>query len=233
MLDVGANRGQYAERLRKSGYTGRIVSFEPLPEFVDQLRKRAARDQDWLVFDCALGSLDGTAQINVTPGTISSLLPASEFGMEWSSKLRESRPETITIRRLESVLDEATAGLTEPRTFLKMDTQGYDLETFKGTGERISEILGLQSEVAFLQIYDGMPRFPEQLAAYEAAGFGVTGFFPVTRHGSSLRAIECDLVMLRADAVRHPATPAPPTPSQTPVPQPAGPAPEVAPRARR
>lgn len=200
VLDVGANTGQYAQRLRDLGYRGRIVSFEPLEAFAAELREHAAADPDWLVFDCALGDDEGTAEINATPAKISSLLPASDFGRSWSAKLRESHTETIRIRRLSSVLDEATAGMSAPRIFLKLDTQGYDLEAFRGAGDRIQEVIGLQSEVAFLSIYEGMPRFTDQIAAYEAAGFEVAGFSPVSSHGATLRAIECDVVMVRASA---------------------------------
>jgi FkbM family methyltransferase len=201
VLDVGANTGQFASRLRRAGYTGRIVSFEPVSHLVTALQRAAARDPAWTVLPFALGDEDGTAEINVVPGKMSSLLPASSFGKEWSSKLREPHTETITIRRLESVYDEAVAGLEEPRVFLKMDTQGYDLQTVRGAGPRLEEVVGLQSEVSCVPIYDGMPRLPEQLTEYEAAGFAISAMFPVTRHRATLRAIEFDVVMVRPEAV--------------------------------
>ncbi len=200
VLDVGANKGQYATRLRETGYTGRIVSFEPLPHLVAPLRKAAEADPDWLVHECALGDENTTTEINVVPGKMSSLLPSSDFGRSWSSKLREQHTETIELRRLDSLLDEAVAGLDEPRVYLKMDTQGYDLQTFRGAGDRIHDILGMQSEVSCVPIYDGMPRLPEQLTEYESAGFEIAGMFPVSRHVKTLRVIEFDCVMVRAAA---------------------------------
>lgn len=203
VLDVGANVGQYALQLREVGYTGRIVSFEPLEHLVELLRSAAARDHDWLVFDCALGDKAGAAEINVVPGTMSSLLTSSRFGKEWSAKLQDMRPETIQIQTLEAVFDQAIDGLDEPRVFLKMDTQGYDLQTFRGAGARLAEILGLQSEVSCVPIYDGMPRLVEQLTEYEAEGFEIAGMFPVTRHKETLRVIEFDMLMVRTQAMYH------------------------------
>ena len=66
-------------------------------------------------------------------------------------------------------LDQATDGLEEPRIFLKMDTQGYDLATVRGAGDRLGDVLALQSEVSCLPIYDGMPRMTEQLLLFGLA----------------------------------------------------------------
>ncbi|QNN51205.1 FkbM family methyltransferase [Nocardioides mesophilus] len=210
VLDVGANAGQYARRLRTAGYTGRIVSFEPVAEFVELLEAAAADDPEWRVLPYALGDSNTTAQINTTPGKrLSSLLPASDFGRKvFTEQLTAPTPETIEIRRLDGVLDEVVAGLSQPRVYLKMDTQGYDLQTFRGAGDRIGEVLAMQSEVACVPIYDGMPRLPEQLSEYERQGFEITGMYPVSRHAATLRVIEFDMVMVRAEALtRAPARP--------------------------
>ena len=202
VLDVGANVGQYAQRLRAAGYTGRIVSFEPLAEFAEQLRSAAAGDPSWIVCQYALGDPDETAKINATPGrTLSSLLPASEFGKEWRKTLRAPVSETVRVRRLDSVLDEVLADLDDPRIFLKLDTQGFDLNVIRGARERLGDISGLQSEVACLPIYEQMPQLEEQLAEYRAAGFDIVGMYPVGRHVATGRVIEFDVVMVRASAL--------------------------------
>ena len=82
------------------------------------------------------------------------------------------------VRRLDSVLDEAIAASPKPRILLKLDTQGYDLPAFRGAGNGGRSVLALQSEVACVPIYEGMPRMPEQLSEYESAGFEVSAMSP-------------------------------------------------------
>lgn len=200
VLDVGANRGQFARRLRRLGFTGRIVSFEPVPHLVADLRRAAAGDPAWFVHARAVGERDGTAEINVVPGKMSSLLQPNEFGQQWATKLQDTRTETVELCRLDAVFDEVTAGLARPRVLLKLDTQGFDLPAFRGAGGPRPEVLALQSELAAVPIYADMPRMSEQLGEYEAAGFEVSNLVPVTRHRASMRVIELDVLMVRTDA---------------------------------
>ncbi len=201
VLDVGANVGQFGKSLRRGGYQGRIASFEPLPEFAVKLRRKAEKDRNWHVHEFALGDEDTTAEINATPGaSLSSLLPASEFGKEWSHKLETSVKEEIRVRRLDAVLDEVLEGIKEPRVYLKLDTQGYDVMAFRGAGDRIADVLAMQSEVSCLPIYEGMPQLEEQLREYRAAGFDIAGLFPVSMHRPTLRVLEFDAVLVRQEA---------------------------------
>jgi FkbM family methyltransferase len=204
VLDVGGNRGQFGRRLRQSGYAGRIVSFEPLPHLAEQLHVHADPDPEWHVIHCALGDeeTEGDMTVVAKGGATSSLLPPSEFGKEWSPRLEGIRQETVHVRRLDGLLDEVVAGIDEPRIFLKMDTQGYDLRVFAGAGDRIKDVLGLQSEISSVPLYEGMPRMAEAISTFEAGGFETTGIFPVTRDTERLRIIEFDIIMIRVEALR-------------------------------
>lgn len=203
VLDVGANRGQYALELRAAGYTGRIVSFEPVPATADKLEANAAADPDWRVHRCALGVTDTVMDINVAraQGRLSSLLPASEFGMQWNRKMDVTDVVAVPVKRLDGLFDEVVAGVADPRVYLKLDTQGFDLHAFAGAGERVREVMAMQSEVSMVPLYEGMPHFTEQLSTYERAGFELTGMFPVVRDGGTLRVIEFDAMMVRAAAM--------------------------------
>src|SRR5688572_30716617 len=65
VLDVGANVGQYGDMLRAIGYTGLIVSFEPVDATFHELSRHAAEDANWRTIQMALGAEDGEATLNV------------------------------------------------------------------------------------------------------------------------------------------------------------------------
>ncbi|WP_200308593.1 FkbM family methyltransferase [Streptomyces adelaidensis] len=199
VFDVGANAGQYARRLRRSGYTGRIVSFEPTTEAFDRLRRAAENDPDWFVHPLALGRADTETEIHTGWNSMNSLLPPSDYGRDRYRRFARTRTERIAVRRLDGLLERALDGIADPRPYLKMDTQGYDLEVFAGAGERARDFVGLQSEVAALRLYEGGPTMGEAIAVYEASGFRITGMYPVTREPGTGRVVEFDCVMMRGE----------------------------------
>lgn len=204
VLDVGANRGQFGRSLRELGYAGRIVSYEPVSVNLTHLRRAAAGDPNWVVEAFALGDVDSTTDINVSsgPGKLSSLLPSNEFGRQRFANMRDvvATRETIEVRRLDHVCERGLTGIESPRIFLKLDTQGYDLLALAGAGDYLEQVVGLQSEVSCIAIYDGMPHLTEQIAVYEEAGFAAAGMYPVSRDDKTLAVVEFDLLMVRRGA---------------------------------
>lgn len=199
VVDAGANRGQYAKMLRALGYAGRIVSFEPVPSVHEALVRAAEGDPNWFTHPLALGSADEERRIHVAQRSdLASLLPASEYGREASGgKVGAVEQLTIPVRRLDGLWSSIAADLADPRVFLKMDTQGYDLEVFAGARGCLDAILGLQSELSALHLYEGMPDYVTSLAEYRRWGFEATGFFEVFRDKASAVLGEFDCVMIR------------------------------------
>ncbi|MCI0686164.1 MAG: FkbM family methyltransferase [Sporichthyaceae bacterium] len=200
VLDVGANKGQYGRRLRAGGYRGQIISFEPVARDFAVLERRASADPDWQAYRLALGKESGTITMNVVPGTLSSALAPTTLGSHRYEQLQTAVTETVEIRRLDELIDPLTRHIENPRSFLKMDTQGFDLEVFAGLGDRVHSLIGVQSEVALMRIYEGMPRMAQAIETYEAAGFEISALYPVSRESRTGRVLEYDCVLVRATA---------------------------------
>src|SRR4051812_13765185 len=80
-VDVGASWGQYRGLLRKIGFTGRIVSFEPVARPWGHCAALAADDPSWDVHKIAIGSRSGKRTIKVgSSDDFSSFRPLSEYG---------------------------------------------------------------------------------------------------------------------------------------------------------
>src|ERR1700733_15611442 len=54
-LDVGANKGNFGRELRELGFSGSIVSFEPMPKAYRVLAAVAALDASWSTGNIGLG----------------------------------------------------------------------------------------------------------------------------------------------------------------------------------
>lgn len=207
VLDVGAHLGEFGEALRGAGWTGPIVSFEPVSSSFEQLRGRAAEDPRWTVQRMALGRSRETATIGVTAGTnLSSFLDLTDLATtRWPELAQRTGSEQVEVYRLDDVLSDAVAPLDPRRIFLKLDTQGFDLEVFAGAAGSMDRIVGLLAEVSFQPVYRGMPHYLDALAEFERAGFTPVGFYPITRDGRR-RLIEADCLMVRRPAAASPAT---------------------------
>ncbi len=207
VIDVGANEGQYASALRRCGYRGVIHSFEPGLAAYEVLTRASASDPLWHTHRLALGREESTMSLNAVPGTLSSFLPATEFGAERYNRLKAPQAEQVAVRRLDRLLPKLLADVADPRPYLKLDTQGYDLEVFAGLGDTAESFVAMQSEVALLRIYAGMPRMSEALNVYEAAGFEIAGLYTVTKDVRTSRVLEFDCILVRAGASRRVAGP--------------------------
>lgn len=200
VLDVGAHVGEYATGLRNSGYDGHIISFEPVLRSFEVLESLAAADPKWSVYNVALGAVDECTNINVMRGTnFSSLRSPLSVGVEDFEDYGNvvDVVEKVDVRRLDGLLPLITREIDNPQVFLKMDTQGWDIEVLSGAGASLDAVVGLQSELSIRPLYGGMPDFRAALSIYEDRGFVVSSLYPVGRD-RQLRLAEFDCILIRS-----------------------------------
>jgi FkbM family methyltransferase len=205
VLDVGANAGQYHDFLRdRVLYDGTIVSFEPVSRHVEALRKRCRRDDKWHIEGYALGSSDCDMTINVmVSDQFSSFLePDNGHVADYADLNVAAHTETVPVRKLDVVLPTLQERIGFDRPYLKIDTQGFDIEVLRGADASLSSVRALQTEASVRGIYKGMPGYTDIIRYLDERGFDITGLYAVSRD-SALRLVEFDCVMVNRTAIEH------------------------------
>ena len=197
VLDVGANVGQFGRTLRREGFRGRIVSFEPTAECFAALRDVMEADGNWTGFNVGLSGRDGTATINVGADTaFSSLHPVRPAALRFDPLSAPVRTEEIRLARLDG-FDATIAG---DRLFLKVDTQGHERAVLEGAGALLDRVAGVQLELPVSALYDGVWTLEEALGFMRGLGFVPALFTPVNAHKDDpLAVLEFDCVFRRLD----------------------------------
>jgi FkbM family methyltransferase len=195
VLDVGANKGQFALALRHAGYGQSIVSFEPLPDAHVLLSATAKTDPRWTIAPRgAVGASAGTAKINISKNShSSSLLPVTETSTN-------AAPTSAFIGTVETpviTLDECKLIDRSANVFIKIDTQGFEMEVLKGATQLLKTAKGVQLEMSFTPMYEGAPDFETLYKFMIDRGFELWGMDTAFRDPKTRRLYQVDATFFR------------------------------------
>jgi FkbM family methyltransferase len=170
VIDVGANFGQYAQEIRKTGYKGNIFSFEPLSFAFEKLKRSSKNDIKWQINNFALGSVSENREINISKNYFSSSfldqkkeLIQQEPSSEFISK------EQVEIKTLDEIFDKMYS--KERNFYLKIDTQGFEKEVITGAANSLKHIKGIQIEMSLNPLYEKSLNFHDMYNFIKAEGF--------------------------------------------------------------
>jgi len=171
VIDVGANSGQFAQGLRTQiGYSGRIVSFEPLRSAFSLLEQNSKSDAHWQIYNYALGDTIGTQTINVAGNSFSSsLLPMLPSHVASAPESSYVGFENVELKTLDSVFPEVRQNARN--IYLKIDTQGYENRVLAGAKHSLSHISTVQMEMSLVPLYGGELLFGEMCNLMVGYGF--------------------------------------------------------------
>lgn len=194
-IDVGANTGQYAERLRDLGFRSQIMSFEPGPAAFSILQAKARHDPRWKVRPVALGSSAGTGTLHVSRNSVSSSL------LEVTAEHTQAAPGAATIGAEEvpiSTLDHEIlqAGVAGPY-WVKLDVQGYEMAVLAGGQMTLAQASAVQVEVSFPVLYSGQASWLELASLLEERGFALRAIEPGYEDPDSGYLQQADLLFVR------------------------------------
>lgn len=187
VFDIGANYGQFAQEMREYGYRGPIVSVEPLSHAHERLSRAAVADAAWhVVRRCALGATKGSTVINISGTHASSSILTMNSAHEKAAPGSESVGiENVDVSTLDDIFPDY--GGAARKVFLKVDTQGFELEVLKGAVATLPRIDGMLLELSLIELYDRQPLWTEVMQWLQPHGFDLAalnqGFVdPVTFH---------------------------------------------------
>jgi FkbM family methyltransferase len=200
VLDVGANEGQYASALRRYGYKGKIVSFEPIDPAFSRLMRRANRDHGWEAIQLALGSDTRTTRMHVANngGASSSLLAMTPLHRT-AAPLAEYTHETeVMVTRLDALASDLLAGSKRPA--LKLDVQGYELNVLAGCAATLDLMVAIQVELSLAPLYIGGPLHEDVLRYLGQRGFKLFHMAPGFWDRSTGELLQYDAVFVRKES---------------------------------
>lgn len=197
VLDVGANAGQYGSELRDFGYSGRLVSFEPLPCEWQRLAIRASADPLWETHQCALGDRHGIVTLNVAAngGASSSILTMLDRHTDAAPDARYIGTVVVEQFRLDDIAEQyVPPGQT---TLLKIDVQGYEERVLRGAERLLTSIRGIQIEMSFVPLYEGGPLYDAMFTCLRSLGYRLEWLSPGFTDEATGQMLQADALFFR------------------------------------
>ena len=196
VLDVGAATGEFAESLRRRGFAGRIVSFEPRREAFAELGRRTARDPRWTAHNFAVGATTDKVTMNVAANRVSSsMLEMEQLHMDAAPGALYVGTEHVQLARLDDLVVETL----DPSDVvaLKLDVQGYEAAALEGATDVLKRSAALHVELSLAPVYKGQPDWRVLCDELADRGFQLYALQPVFSDPSTGQTLQIDAAFRR------------------------------------
>jgi FkbM family methyltransferase len=185
ILDVGANAGQFGQKLRGLGYRGTIVSYEPVSSAFKHLEEIAKLDGKWTVHNFAIGAESGELEINIAANSkFTSALSLRDNAQNFHDGIVSDRVERVPVWTLDHVTQECGGNV-----LIKIDTQGFERQVIEGGRKAVARSKGVLMELPIIALYDNSWRLSEAIEYMDSIGFVPTQIDPVNYHPMDRQAL--------------------------------------------
>jgi FkbM family methyltransferase len=191
IVDAGAAHGEMTEFFLRMFPEAKIHAIEPNPNSVKSLEEKFSGNPRVTIHPIALGSINSTIQFNVlNRADSSSILKPTALNHHYHPQEMDVAQEIqVPLRRLDELI-------SQPIDLLKLDLQGYELETLKGATQILKQIRAITTEIEFVPLYENQPLFSDIDIFLRQNGFSLLNLYELwTQEDGQLTA--GDAVYLR------------------------------------
>lgn len=196
-IDVGANEGQSALEYFSYQPLGQAASFEPLIEAHQVATEKSKSYPNWTVYPrMALGENEGEVEVHVSKNSVSSsLLKMNSLHLSSAPDSTVLRSEVTPMKRLDQALLNRKP---EHRYYLKIDTQGYEMNVLKGATQLLDNVVAIQLELSWQELYAGQTTAQELITWLQQHRFQPYGFSSVFRDHRTHALLQSDGYFIRS-----------------------------------
>jgi len=175
LVDVGANRGQFALIFHRLFPRASIHSFEPLDEPAQIFKKIFSNDSNVKLHVCAIGREKKIATIHITrDDDSSSMLPVTKIQSSMFPGGIEKGTRQVPVLPLAQALGIAPI---PPASLLKIDVQGFELSVLQGCEDILNNFSHLYIECSFVELYEGQSLAHQIVAWLGQRNFVISGIY--------------------------------------------------------
>lgn len=159
VIDIGANRGQFAKYISHIFPSAKIFCFEPLPGPYAELGKWAKNQKGRVsTINAALGQKNGEIKmiLHEDHSPSSSILQTTELSEILFPQTKNQREIQVQQRRLDDIFLENEL---ERDVLIKMDVQGYEDRVIIGGNSVFSLGYACITEISLDMLYQGQATF--------------------------------------------------------------------------
>ncbi len=197
IIDIGANRGQFARYISTIFPAAKIFCFEPLPRPYTELQYWAKHHGGGRVvaINAALGAESREVAMTLHDDhiTSSSILRTTELTRELYPQTRKQREIQVQQRTLDEVLCLKDL---ESHVLIKMDVQGYEDRVIAGGRYVFSQSHACITEVSLDTLYQGQATFSGLSSELAKLGYRYAGNID-QKYGSDGHCVYLDALFVR------------------------------------
>jgi FkbM family methyltransferase len=194
VVDIGANRGQFALCIRRLYPQAQIFSFEPLGRPARAWMRNFGADNRAQLFNKAIALQSGSATMHVSRWDVSSsLLPFAQAQHDNFPLTEEASKEVVETTTLDACVEER---LIQGSALLKLDVQGFELSALHGCGLLLERFRYVYVEASFIELYIGQALATEVIEFLFGRGFRLMCVANLSC-GASARPIQADFLFSR------------------------------------